>query len=78
MTDAPYILSCESTVDLPYSYVTQRGLPVLFYSYLVDGKEYPDDMGRDPAALPRFYGFLREGKLPSTSQINVFRYVDFF
>ena len=30
MTDAPYILSCESTVDLPYSYVTQRGLPVLF------------------------------------------------
>ena len=35
-------------------------------------------MGRDPAALPRFYGFIRQGKLPQTSQINVATYMDFF
>ena len=62
-----FILSCESTVDLPYSYVSGRNMPVLFYRYSVDGQEYPDDMGRDPEALPRFYGFLADGKLPSTS-----------
>ena len=42
-----FILSCESTVDLPYSYVSGRNIPVLFYSYLANGQEYIDDMGRD-------------------------------
>ena len=73
-----FILSCESTVDLPYSYVSGRNMPVLFYSYLIDGQEFPDDMGRDPEALPRFYRFLEEGKMPSTSQTNVFKYTEFF
>ena len=73
-----YILSCESTVDLPYSYVSKRNIPVLFYSYTIDGQEYPDDMGRDPEALPKFYRFLEEGKMPSTSQTNVFKYKEFF
>lgn len=71
-------LSCESTVDLPFSYVHGRDLPVLFYNYSVDGVEYVDDMGRDPEALPRFYRFLEEGKLPSTSQLNMVQYIDFF
>jgi len=71
-------LSCESTVDMPYSYVSGRHISVLFYVYSVDGKEYPDDMGRDPNALPQFYGFISDGKLPSTSQINTFTYLDYF
>ncbi len=73
-----FILSCESTVDLPYSYVSGRDIPVLFYSYLVDGKEYIDDMGRDPEALPHFYEMLNNGALPSTSQLNTFQYTEFF
>ncbi len=73
-----FILSCCSTVDLPYSYMAGRNIPVLFYTYVVDGTEYDDDMGRDAEALPRFYGFLRQGKLPQTSQINVAAYTDFF
>ena len=35
-----FILSCESTIDLPYSYCEQREIPVLFYSYQVDGVSY--------------------------------------
>lgn len=77
MSQAQFILSCESTVDLPYSYVSSRNMSVLFYSYLIDGQEYPDDMGRDPAALPRFYENLKAGKLPTTSQINTFRYLEY-
>ncbi|MDD3400871.1 MAG: DegV family protein [Eubacteriales bacterium] len=71
-------LSCESTVDMPFDYVSSRNMEVLFYSYMVDGHEYADDMGRDPAALARFYDFVDKGKLPSTSQINEFSYYDFF
>lgn len=73
-----FILSCESTVDLPYTYVQNRDISVLFYSYSVDGTEYPDDMGRDPDALPRFYRFLEDGKIPSTSQINLYKYEEYF
>ena len=73
-----FILSCCSTVDMPYDYLESREIPVLFYKYVVDGQEYTDDMGRDPEALPRFYGFLEEGKLPRTSQINIAGYTEFF
>lgn len=71
-----FILSCESTVDLPYSYVSGREIPVLFYSYSVKGEEYLDDMGKDPEALSRFYRFLEE-EIPTTSQINEYKYYDF-
>ena len=65
-----FLLSCESTVDMPYSYVNGRGIPLIFYTYAVDGIEYVDDMGRDSNALPRFYSFIDEGKLPSTSMLT--------
>lgn len=73
-----FTLSCESTVDLPFSYVNGRNIPVMFYSYLVDGKEYIDDMLRDPEALPNFYKMLDNGKLPTTTQLNEFKYLEFF
>ena len=73
-----YILSCESTVDLPYSYISGRNIPVLFYTYTVDGKEYYDDMERDEQARKEFFQQINDGKLPATSQINEFRYIDFF
>ena len=73
-----FILSCESTVDVPYSEIAARDISVLFYSYTVDGTVYPDDMGRDPEALPRFYRFLSEGKLPQTSQLNIADYTEYF
>lgn len=76
--ESSFLLSCESTIDLPYSYANERNLPVLFYSYQVDGVGYEDDMDRDPEALPKFYGFLAEGKLPTTAQLNEFQYETFF
>lgn len=74
---AQFILSCESTIDLPYSYAQERDIPILFYSYTVDGKEYSDDMGRHEDSLPRFYQFLADGKLPTTSQLNAAQYESF-
>ena len=73
-----FTLSCCSTVDVPYRYLEERHIPVLFYTYVVDDVTYVDDMGRDPDALPRFYQMLAAGKLPQTSQINVAEYVEFF
>lgn len=71
-------LSCESTVDMPYSYVAERDITVVFYTYTVDGEVYIDDMGRDSEALPAFHRMLKEGKMPSTSQINHYTYLEYF
>jgi DegV family protein with EDD domain len=56
----------------------QRDVPVLFYSYMVDGKTYTDDMGRDPQALPNFYQMLADGAMPTTAQLNAYQYEEFF
>lgn len=72
-----FILSCESTVDLPFSYISGRGIPVIFYSYLANGVEYEDDMERDPKALEQFYQFIADGGMPTTSQINEYSYMEF-
>lgn len=73
-----FILSCESTADLPYEYLKARGVPVIFYTYSVNGTEYEDNMGRDPQATSQFYRFLQEGKHPITSQLNEFQYEQYF
>ena len=73
-----FILSSESTVDLPYSHMEERGIPIIFYNYTVNDVEYVDDMGRDPEARPNFYRMLSEGAIPNTSLINQQMYEEFF
>lgn len=64
---------------MPYSYIVdRRGIPVIFYSYVADGKEYVDDMCRTPGSVENFYAMLEAGTMPSTSQIPLQRYVEFF
>ena len=72
-----FTLSCESTVDLNLQYLTKRNIPVISYTYTVDGVEYEDDM-RAGNGLAIFYNQLAAGKMPSTSLINVERYKQFF
>ena len=71
-------LSCESTVDMPFSYVSGRDISVIFYTYTIDGEDFVDDMCRDSEALPNFYKMLDAGKMPTTSQINQYNYEEYF
>lgn len=73
-----FLLSCESTVDLPYDYVAGRNISVLYYTYSFGDGELADDMGRDEEALPEFYRRLRKGEIPVTSQINTTTYEAYF
>ncbi len=73
-----FILSCESTVDLPFDYIDGRDISVLFYTYMMNGEECVDNMGRDPQAMADFYQKLKDGALPTTSQINVYKYEEYF
>lgn len=73
-----FILSCGSTVDLPYSYCVKRDLRIIFYSYFALDREYKDDMGKTPSASAQYYKMLDEGVMPTTSQINEETYFEFF
>jgi len=73
-----FILSCGSTVDMPYAYMQQREIPVIFYTYTVDDELCVDNMGRDADALPNFYRLQAENKRISTSQLNEQTYLEFF
>ncbi len=71
-------LSCESTVDLSYDYVTSKNVSVLFYTYTINGIEYLDNMGRSKNNQNIFYQLIEAGNLPKTSQINEYKYYDYF
>ncbi len=73
---AKYILSCESTVDLPNDYVLGRGISIIYYTYTANGQVYVDDMKED--SLKRFYKWLDEGIIPATSQLNQYQYEEYF
>ena len=75
---ADYILSGESTMDYPYEEIAAKNIPFIKYVYEVDGVDYEDDMGKDPAKASEFYSFIDAGKIPNTSQINQFRYEEYF
>lgn len=72
-----FTLSCESTVDVTKRYLDERNIPVLPYTYSLDGEEFVDDMGEDNG-LDRLYKMLDEGKKPTTSQLSGEKYEKFF
>ncbi|MBQ7565882.1 MAG: DegV family protein [Oscillospiraceae bacterium] len=74
-----FILTCGSTVDMPYEYIVeQREIPVIYYTYQMNGKVCVDNMDNPKGSLDEFYQAIKDGALPSTSQINVDAYLQFF
>ncbi len=73
-----FIISCESTADIEYSFFEKRKIPVIFYHYIIDGEEFPDNMGRNKRYVDEFYNKMSKNILPTTSQINEYNYYEFF
>ena len=59
------------------SHLAKRQICVLPYTYCLDDVEYVDDMGEFNGRT-NFYKLLKQGKRPTTSQINAERYKNFF
>jgi len=72
-----YVLSCCSTADMPEEYFKNRDIPYVCFHYNMDGKEYPDDLGKT-MPFQEFYERIAKGALPTTSQVNIGQYLDFF
>ena len=41
-----YVLSCCSTADLSEEQFKERNIPFVCFHFLMDGKEYADDLGK--------------------------------
>lgn len=62
-----YVITVNSTVDLPKEWLEERKVPVIPLHYTIDGQTYEDMNG---LSSKEFFDKLREGKMSVTSQIN--------
>ncbi len=62
-----YIITTDSTVDLPKSMLEEKGVPYIALSYTIDGITYEDRKGLSPK---EFFDKIRNGSMPTTSQVN--------
>lgn len=72
-----YQLTCCSTADMPRSYFEQRHIPFVCFHYTIDGRQMPDDLGKS-MSFEDFYARVGAGAMPTTSQVNVDQYMEFF
>lgn len=72
-----YVLTCCSTADMPYEYFNKRNIPFVCFHYVLDGEEHIDDLGKT-MSFEEYYRRISEGAMPTTSQVTMGRYIDFF
>lgn len=72
-----YILTCCSTADMPREFFEDRKIPFITFHYILDGVEYPDDLGQT-MDFEEFYKRVGAGSMPTTSQVNANQYMEFF
>lgn len=72
-----YIITCCSTADMPREYFIERKIPFVCFHYIIDGREYNDDLG-ESMSFDEFYSRIAKGAMPTTSQVNVSQFIDFF
>ena len=62
-----YIVTVNSTVDVPKEWLEERNVPFIPLKYTIDGETYQDMLG---LSAKEFFTKMREGKMSVTSQVN--------
>lgn len=62
-----YMITTDTTADLPESYIQEHELGIMSLTYTIDGETY--ERGHD-LPVKEFYAKMRNGSLPTTSQVN--------
>ena len=72
-----FIIMTDSDSDLPYALKQALDIPVVYMPYVLDGKEYFDDLGQT-LDHKSFYDKMRAGATPTTSALNETVYEEYF
>ena len=67
----------DSSCDLPLQFIKDNNVPYLGISVNFKGNEYFEDFG-ETLSYKEFYDEVRKGEMPSTSQINSYRFEEMF
>lgn len=72
-----FIVTSCSTADMPLEFFKSRNVPFVCFHFVMDGTEYEDDLGQS-MSFEEFYKKISEGAQPTTSQVNVAQFMEFF
>lgn len=72
-----FVLSTCSTSDMPRAFYEERNIGLVPFHFNMDGVEYEDDLG-ESIPYDEFYQRIADGSQPTTSQVNVQQYMDYF
>ena len=72
-----YVFMTDSDSDLPFSYVDELDMTMVYMPYIIDGKEYFDDLGR-AGKQKEYFDNMRAGATPVTSLLPQAVYEEYF
>ena len=62
-----FVIVTDSSADLPSSYLQEHGIVLMSLSYTYDGEHF---YSNDEETAKSFYDKIRNGSMPTTSQVN--------
>lgn len=62
-----YIITTDTTTDLPEDYIKKHNLGIMSLTYTLEGTTYSKE---NPLDVKLFYEKMRNGSMPTTSQVN--------
>jgi DegV family protein with EDD domain len=71
------VILTDSCCDLPIDFVKENNIEVMPLRVNIKGKEIKDDLGQS-IEYKAFYDMIREGEMPSTSQVNAYEFTEAF
>ena len=72
-----YVFMTDSDSDLPFHYVDKMDITMVYMPYIVDGKDYLDDLGRN-GKQKEYFDRMRNGASPVTSLLPTAVYLEHF
>lgn len=70
-------LIIDSCCDLPHELIEREGVVLLHFPYIMDGGTFEDDLFQSTTPQD-FYGAMRKGAEPSTSQVPMVQFTEVF
>ncbi len=77
MSNHPYVLSTETTCDMPRDYYKENGVNLMGLTYTINGRDY-DSAAEDSLTPKEFFQAIADGAMPKTSQVTVEKAVSSF
>lgn len=62
-----FVITTDTTADLPAEYIEKHRIPLMSLTYTIEGNTYTWE---NPLPVADFYRMMRNGSLPTTSQVN--------